>query len=78
MVTTFDFDDSICTDLFNVDLLHISSLTCYVSYEAVAWFQHTLLGCASYMSFYIIAADYNEPLEAFVAVIDDDRYDMVE
>ncbi len=30
------------------------------------------------MSFYSIDAKYNEPLQALVAVIDDERYDMVE
>ncbi len=37
-----------------------------------------LLNLAVLMCFYAIAAEYNGPLEAADAHIDDDRYDMVE
>ncbi len=53
-----------------------SKWTSQISYENVASLQHTQAVCAVQMTFYSIAAKYNGPLEAALAHIDDDRYDM--
>ena len=62
----------------NDDVLDRSNRTCQISSGAVAWLQHKPFYCAVPMSFYGISVKYNGPLQALIAVIDDDRYDMVE
>ncbi len=59
------------------DVLRVSSeWTSQISYESVASLHRTQAVCAVQMSFYSIAVKYNGPLEAALAFIDDDRYDM--
>ena len=59
------------------DLPASSHWTSRISYEAVASLLHTAAVRATLTYLYSIAMEYNGPLKAGHAHIDDDRYDKV-
>ncbi len=72
ILTTID------TIWLNVVLRASPNRTSQISYDAVASLLRMLADLAVLFSFPSIATEYNGPLEAAYAHIDDDRYDMVE